>query len=106
MDFYLGFLTTFFTFVEVITIVDSPLSCVSQKIAERATAAFIDASTRKVNVEAIVVAGSGTLKNEVLRQERDGIDGRIREKIAKVVDVAYGGENGFAEVRCSCSDWR
>lgn len=47
----------------------------------------------KVNVAGIVLAGSADFKNDL--NQSDLFDGRLQAKVIKVVDVSYGGENGF-----------
>ncbi|KAJ7188939.1 peptide chain release factor eRF1/aRF1 [Mycena filopes] len=67
-----------------------------RKVAERAGQLFISADadgTTKVNVKGLVLAGSAELKNELAGSEL--LDARLRNKVAKVVDVSYGGESGF-----------
>lgn len=47
----------------------------------------------KVNVTGLVLAGSADFKTEL--SQSDMFDPRLVAKILKVVDVSYGGENGF-----------
>ena len=47
----------------------------------------------KCNVAGIVLAGSADFKTEL--GQSDMFDGRLAAKVLKVVDVSYGGENGF-----------
>ena len=61
------------------------------KIAELAVQFFI--TNDKCNVSGLVLAGSADFKT-VLAQS-DMFDGRLQVKIVKIVDVSYGGENGF-----------
>jgi peptide chain release factor subunit 1 len=65
-----------------------------RKVAELAVQHFITAD--KVNVTGIVLAGSADFKNEL--SQSDMLDQRLAAKIVKVVDVSYGGENGFNQV--------
>ena len=60
-------------------------------MAELASQHFI--TDNKVNVTGIVLAGSADFKS-VLSQS-DLLDYRLRPKIVQLVDVSYGGENGF-----------
>ncbi|TFK72148.1 peptide chain release factor eRF/aRF subunit 1 [Pluteus cervinus] len=62
-----------------------------RKVAELAVQHFITAD--KVNVTGLVLAGSADFKTEL--SQSDMFDGRLVAKIIKVVDVSYGGENGF-----------
>ncbi|KAJ5414495.1 Eukaryotic peptide chain release factor subunit 1 [Penicillium cosmopolitanum] len=62
-----------------------------RKIAELAVQNYI--TNDKVNVAGIVLAGSADFKNDL--NQSDLFDGRLAAKVIKVVDVSYGGENGF-----------
>ncbi|KAI0093798.1 peptide chain release factor eRF aRF subunit 1 [Irpex rosettiformis] len=62
-----------------------------RKVAELAVQHFITAD--KVNVSGLVLAGSADFKTEL--SQSDMFDQRLVAKIIKVVDVSYGGENGF-----------
>lgn len=62
-----------------------------RKVAELAVQHFI--TTDKVNVTGLVLAGSADFKTELSMS--DMFDQRLVAKIIKVVDVSYGGENGF-----------
>ncbi|KAI8977613.1 eukaryotic peptide chain release factor subunit 1 [Mycotypha africana] len=62
-----------------------------RKIAELAVQLFI--TNDKVNVAGLVLAGSADFKNEL--SQSDLFDPRLRAKVVKIVDVSYGGENGF-----------
>jgi len=62
-----------------------------RKVAEHAVQHFITAD--KVNVNGLVLAGSADFKTEL--GQSDMFDLRLAAKIIKVVDVSYGGENGF-----------
>ena len=62
-----------------------------RKVAETAVQHFI--TDDKVNVNGIVLAGSADFKTEL--GQSDMFDQRLAAKIVKVVDVSYGGENGF-----------
>ncbi|CAN6623277.1 eukaryotic peptide chain release factor subunit 1 [Trichomonascus vanleenenianus] len=62
-----------------------------RKVAETAVQNFITAD--KVNVTGLVLAGSADFKTEL--SQSDLFDKRLQEKVVKVVDVSYGGENGF-----------
>jgi peptide chain release factor subunit 1 len=62
-----------------------------RKVAELAVQNFITAD--KVNCAGIILAGSADFKNDL--NQSDLFDGRLQTKVIKVVDVSYGGENGF-----------
>jgi peptide chain release factor subunit 1 len=62
-----------------------------RKVAELAVQNFITAD--KVNVAGIILAGSADFKNDL--NQSDMFDNRLQAKVIKVVDVSYGGENGF-----------
>ena len=62
-----------------------------RKVAETATTLFITAD--KVNVTGLILAGSADFKTELSLS--DLFDPRLAAKIVKVVDVSYGGANGF-----------
>ncbi|KAL0076373.1 eukaryotic peptide chain release factor subunit 1 [Phycomyces blakesleeanus] len=62
-----------------------------RKIAELAVNFFITAD--KVNVTGLVLAGSADFKTEL--SQSDLFDPRLQAKVVKIVDVSYGGENGF-----------
>ena len=48
---------------------------------------------QQVNVAGLILAGSADFKTEL--SQSDMFDMRLQAKIIKVVDVSYGGENGF-----------
>lgn len=62
-----------------------------RKIAELTTQFFI--TDDKPNVAGLVMAGSADFKNQLLQS--DLFDIRLQPIILMVVDVSYGGENGF-----------
>ncbi|KAH9180222.1 hypothetical protein EDB89DRAFT_2394 [Lactarius sanguifluus] len=62
-----------------------------RKVAELAVQHFI--TNDKVNVTGLVLAGSADFKTEL--SQSDMFDPRLVAKVTKVVDVSYGGENGF-----------
>lgn len=62
-----------------------------RKVAEVAVQNFIE--NDKVNVKGLILAGSADFKNELSKS--DLFDPRLLAKVIKVVDVSYGGENGF-----------
>ncbi|KAG6861657.1 Eukaryotic peptide chain release factor subunit 1 [Termitomyces sp. Mi166 len=62
-----------------------------RKVAELAVQHFI--TNDKVNVSGLVLAGSADFKTEL--GQSDMFDQRLAAKVIKIVDVSYGGENGF-----------
>lgn len=62
-----------------------------RKVAELAVQNFVTAD--KVNVAGLILAGSADFKNDL--NQSDLFDQRLQAKVIKVVDVSYGGENGF-----------
>lgn len=62
-----------------------------RKVAELATSLYI--SSDKPNVTGLVLAGSAEFKQKL--NTSDLFDNRLRDIVTKVVDVSYGGENGF-----------
>jgi peptide chain release factor subunit 1 len=62
-----------------------------RKVAETATQCYI--TNDKCNVCGLIMAGSADFKTEL--SHSDMFDPRLACKILKIVDVSYGGENGF-----------
>jgi len=62
-----------------------------RKVAELANQFYI--TQEKVNVTGLILAGLADFKNELATT--DLLDQRLQVKIIKVVDVSYGGDNGF-----------
>lgn len=62
-----------------------------RKVAETAVQLFI--SNDRSNVEGLILAGSADFKTEL--SQSDMFDPRLQTKVLKIVDVSYGGENGF-----------
>ncbi|KAM0675663.1 translation termination factor eRF1 [Gurleya vavrai] len=52
------------------------------------------------NIEGIILAGHSDLKNEM----KEFMDNRLKEKVIKIVDTNYGGENGLNEAIELCGD--
>ena len=65
-----------------------------RKVAEMAVQHFI--INDKVNVTGLVLAGSADFKTELAQSGL--FDRRLAAKVVKMVDVSYGGENGFNQV--------
>lgn len=62
-----------------------------RKVSEIAVQLFI--TNDRVNVSGLILAGSAEFKTEL--KQSDLFDQRLAAKVIKVVDVSYGGENGF-----------
>ena len=62
-----------------------------RKVSEVATQLFI--TNDRPNVAGLILAGSADFKTEL--SQSDMFDQRLQAKIVKLVDVSYGGENGF-----------
>ena len=62
-----------------------------RKVAETAVQLYI--SNDRPNVEGLILAGSADFKTEL--SQSDMFDPRLQAKILKIVDISYGGENGF-----------
>ncbi|OTF69031.1 eukaryotic peptide chain release factor subunit 1-like protein [Euroglyphus maynei] len=62
-----------------------------RKVAEVATQLFI--TNDKPNISGLILAGSADFKTELAQS--DMFDPRLQAKVLKLVDVSYGGENGF-----------
>lgn len=63
-----------------------------RKVAEMATQLFVT-DGQKPNVQGIVLAGSADFKTELVRS--DLFDPRLSKIVIKMVDISYGGMNGF-----------
>jgi peptide chain release factor subunit 1 len=61
------------------------------KVAELANQLYL--ANDKVTCSGLVLAGSADFKNVL--SANDVFDGRLQAKILTIVDIAYGGENGF-----------
>ncbi len=72
----------------------------TRKVAETCTQVFI--TNDRPNVCGLVLAGSADFKTEL--GQSDMFDQRLAAKILKVVDVSYGGENGFNQAIELASD--
>ncbi|PRQ22757.1 putative 50S ribosomal protein L30e [Rosa chinensis] len=64
-----------------------------RKTAELATQFYINPASSQPNVSGLILAGSADFKTEL--SQSDMFDPRLQAKILNVVDVSYGGENGF-----------
>lgn len=71
-----------------------------RKVAEIAVQIFI--TNDKVNVAGIVLAGSADFKSDL--KNSDMFDQRLNAKVIKLVDVSYGGENGFNQAIDLCGE--
>mmetsp|Transcript_1935 Transcript_1935/g.2290 ORF Transcript_1935/g.2290 Transcript_1935/m.2290 type:complete len:424 (+) Transcript_1935:82-1353(+) len=65
-----------------------------RKVAELATQLFVP-DGQKPNVQGLVLAGSADFKSELMRS--DLFDQRLAKIVLKMVDVSYGGMNGFSQ---------
>ena len=65
-----------------------------RKVAETATQVYVPNGATP-SVRGIVLAGSADFKDELLKS--DLFDQRLKKIVVKMVDVSYGGENGFAQ---------
>jgi peptide chain release factor subunit 1 len=63
-----------------------------RKVAELATQLFVP-DGQKPNVQGVVLAGSADFKSELMRS--DLFDPRLAKIVVKMVDVSYGGDQGF-----------
>jgi len=63
-----------------------------RKVAELATQLFVP-DGQKPNIQGLVLAGSADFKSELMRS--DLFDPRLAKIVIKMVDVSYGGEQGF-----------
>lgn len=72
-----------------------------RKVAELATQLFISNGERP-NVQGLVLAGSADFKSELMRS--DLFDPRLAKIVLKLVDVSYGGEQGFNQAIESSAD--
>jgi len=66
-----------------------------RKAAEAINKHYIDSSNNKVIVQGIILAGNAEFKN--ILAESDILDQRIKNKIIKILDVAYGEKQGLYE---------
>jgi len=64
-----------------------------REVCEAATDNFI--TNDMPNVRGLILAGSADLKTEVVKS--DLFDQRLLPTVLKVIDISYGGENGFAQ---------
>jgi peptide chain release factor subunit 1 len=71
-----------------------------RKVAELANSHFI--TDDKPNVAGLVLAGSANFKTEL--SQSDIFDKRLVPIIVKIVDVSYGGENGFNQAITLAAD--
>lgn len=62
-----------------------------RKVAEVAVQNFI--TNDKINVKGLILAGSADFKSDLAKSEL--FDNRLATKVIQIVDISYGGENGF-----------
>jgi peptide chain release factor subunit 1 len=72
-----------------------------RKVAEMATQLFVPDGQRP-NIQGLVLAGSADFKSELMRS--DLFDPRLSKIVVKLVDVSYGGEQGFNQAIESSAD--
>jgi peptide chain release factor subunit 1 len=72
-----------------------------RKVAELATQLFVPDGQRP-NIQGLVLAGSADFKSELMRS--DLFDPRLSKIVIKLVDVSYGGEQGFNQAIESSAD--
>jgi peptide chain release factor subunit 1 len=66
-----------------------------RKVAEMATQLFLPNDGQKPNVRGLVLAGSADFKSELMRSGL--FDPRLAKIVLKMVDIGYGGEQGFQQ---------
>lgn len=71
-----------------------------RKCAELAVQCFI--TNDKPNVSGLVFAGPADFKTEL--RNSDMLDARLKEKVLKLVDVSYGGDNGLNQAIDQCGE--
>lgn len=71
-----------------------------RKVSELAVQFFI--TNDKVNVAGLILAGSADFKSDL--KNSDMFDPRLQVKVIKLVDVSYGGENGFNQAIELCGE--
>lgn len=72
----------------------------TSEIAEVAIKHFIDLDTNKVNVKGLIVAGSASIKVDLIKK----LDPRISRAILKTYDIQYNGEAGFSQTLILCEE--
>jgi len=72
-----------------------------RKVAELATHFFI-VDGQRPNVQGIIMAGSADFKAELMRS--DLFDPRLSKIVLKLIDISYGGEQGFNQAIDLASD--
>ena len=71
-----------------------------RKCAEIAVQCFI--TNDRPNVSGLIFAGPADFKTELRNSEM--LDARLKEKVLKLVDVSYGGDNGFNQAIDQCGE--
>lgn len=64
-----------------------------RKVCEVATQVFI--ANDRPNINGLILAGSADFKNNLYKSEM--FDLRLKPKVLEVLDISYGGENGFSQ---------
>jgi len=70
------------------------------KVAENAKSVFLNNGL--ANVDGFVLSGSANLKQELVKS--DLLGQQIQNKILRLIDVSYGGDNGLQETLRLCTD--
>jgi peptide chain release factor subunit 1 len=73
------------------------------KVAENAKSVYLNNQQHDLaNVDGFIISGSANLKQELVKSDLLGI--QIQNKILRIVDVSYGGDNGLQETLRLCND--
>ncbi|CAF2387006.1 unnamed protein product [Rotaria sp. Silwood2] len=73
------------------------------KVAENAKSVFLNNQQHGLsNVDGFILSGSANLKQELVKS--DLLGAQIQNKILRIVDVSYGGDNGLQETLRLCID--
>jgi peptide chain release factor subunit 1 len=70
------------------------------KIADNAKSAYLQNGL--ANVDGFILSGSAHIKQELIKSELLGMS--IQNKILRILDVSYGGDNGLQETLRLCTD--
>jgi peptide chain release factor subunit 1 len=73
------------------------------KVAENAKSVYLNSQQHGLaNVDGFILSGSANLKQELVKSDLLGL--QIQNKILRLVDVSYGGDNGLQETLRLCTD--
>lgn len=70
---------------------DEALTNYIRKVCEKATEQFID--DNRSNIKSLILAGSADFKDKINKSDR--LDPRLKNLVVSLVDISYGGKNGF-----------